>query len=102
MGSDFQMRVLPQLHGIFRKFGTAIPPLRDTVRIEQGKKNSGQDDRESEMLLPWPDFRTNTISAHRYKVCLCPRPCVTSAALSLTDFSARMEVHFPNEVYERL
>jgi hypothetical protein len=94
MRTDFQKRVLPQLHGISGELGTAISLLCETVRIGQAKKNNGQ---KGEMLLPQPDFSKNTISAHRYQSCLRPRRSVTLTAplqLSLTDFSARMEIDF--------
>jgi hypothetical protein len=87
-----------------RDGGTVIPLLSGTVRIRQGKKNSGQSDRESEILLFWPDFRKNTISTHSYYISLCAGPCVTSAALlqpSLLIFGS-IGNSFPNEVYERL
>jgi hypothetical protein len=70
MLTDFQKRVFPQLHGISSKFGTAISLLCGTVRIEQDKKNNRQNGRENEMILPWPGFPKNTISTHRYQVCL--------------------------------
>jgi hypothetical protein len=66
MRTDSQERVLPQLHGVSSKFGTAISLLRETVRIEQDKKNNSQSGSENEMLLPWPDFPKNTISTHQY------------------------------------
>src|ERR1700738_72524 len=97
MRTDFQKRVLPQLHGKSGKLGTAISLLCETVRIGQDKKNNGQKGRENEMLLPRPDFSKNTISTHRYQSCPLRRRSVTSTALlqlSLTDFSARMEIDF--------
>jgi hypothetical protein len=66
MRTDFQKRVLPQLHGVASKFGTAISLLCETVRIEQDKKSNRQNGSENEMLLPWPDFPKNTISTHQY------------------------------------
>jgi hypothetical protein len=97
MRINLQKRVLPQLHGISGKLGTAISLLCETMRIGQDKKNNGQKGRQNEMLLPQPDFSKNTISTHRYQSCLRPRRSVTLTAplqLSLTDFSARMEIDF--------